>query len=293
MPTLCSIVRRFRKRQAMKRRMREPIERYYDNVQHGLLIGEGGYADVRKVIRKSDGKVFACKQLRSGTSCPKTRKLLLQEGEILMSLDHPNIVKAVDLFQNRDEVYLVMELCEGGDLGTKFQLVVNNDIVLPDEAVQVLVKQMLSAVTYMHRMGLCHRDLKLENMVLTNARDFGSLKVIDFGLSQRFKPGKKMTQVMGSPHTIAPEVLGEKYTEKADMWSIGVITYMLLSNRCPFESESEIKYSRVTYRGMNSAASAFLRCLLQRVVYLRSSASEALAHPWLAGSGCGSTRRAQ
>jgi calcium-dependent protein kinase len=158
------------------------------------------------------------------------------------------------------------------------------------------VSEMLSAVAFLHSKNICHRDLKLENWVLESGKDVWSpLKLIDFGLSTHFTPGQRLSRVVGSSYYVAPEVLKKSYTEACDLWSLGVIVYMLLSGAPPFygKNDEAIKASIVQgeytfphelFRDVSDEAMAFVSCLLSYNIEYRYTADQALTHPWLAGN---------
>jgi calcium-dependent protein kinase len=158
------------------------------------------------------------------------------------------------------------------------------------------VAEMLSAVAFLHSRSICHRDLKLENWVLESGKDVWSpLKLIDFGLSTHFTPGQRLSRVVGSSYYVAPEVLKKSYTEACDLWSLGVIVYMLLSGAPPFygKNDEAIKASIVQgeytfphelFRDVSDEAMAFVSTLLSYNIEYRYTAEQALTHPWLAAN---------
>lgn len=152
---------------------------------------------------------------------------LKNEIEILKTLDHPHIVRPIEVYQYRNQLFIVMELCSGGDLYTR-------DPYTEEDAARI-VSCILSAVTFMHAKGVIHRDLKYENIMFVNSTLRSEIKIIDFGLSKKYSNDKTpLTEGVGTIYTMAPEVLKGTYTSQADIWSIGVITYMLLSSQMPF-----------------------------------------------------------
>jgi serine/threonine protein kinase len=144
---------------------------------------------------------------------------LRQEIAVLKHLDHPNIVRAIETFEFDGMISLVMELCSGGDLYVR-------DPYTEAEAARV-VSSILSAIAYMHSQNVVHRDLKFENVLFVNTSPMSDVKLIDFGLSRVYGGGDKLTDISGTIYTIAPEVLMNNHTEKADMWSIGTYTTQL------------------------------------------------------------------
>ena len=192
------------------------IESIYDGVNDGKVLGYGITGIVRLVRHKETGAEYAVKSL--SLKLIETASGLAQlkdELAILMHIDHPHIVQLEAVYESEDYSYLVQELCRGGDLFDCLD-------AQPDEHYSEaqcarLVKQMLSAVRYIHSKGIIHRDLKLENWLFSTKGDNASLKMIDFGLSKHFKSGETHHEPVGTRYTIAPEVLKRTYDEKADV----------------------------------------------------------------------------
>jgi calcium-dependent protein kinase len=204
---------------------------------------------------------------------------------------HDNVIRLYDVFCVDNELFIITELGRGGDL---FHLLTTHPKHGVTEAYAAkTVSEMLSAVAFLHTRHICHRDLKLENWVLESGKDVWSkLKLIDFGLSTHFTPGHKLSRVVGSSYYVAPEVLKKSYTEACDLWSLGVIVYMLLSGAPPFygKNDEAIKSSIVhgeysfpheLFRDVSEDAMAFVSCLLSYSIEYRYTAEQALTHPWL------------
>ena len=157
---------------------------------------------------------------------------MMNEIDILRKMDHPNIVKAYEVYKSKSNIYVVMEFCSGGDLYAR------NPYDETDAA--KIVGKLLSALAYMHGKGIVHRDLKFENIMFESKAPDAEIKVLDFGLSKKFKDGHTglMTEGVGTIYTMSPQVLEGEYSEKADLWAVGVIAYMLLSNKKPFHSRN-------------------------------------------------------
>lgn len=151
---------------------------------------------------------------------------LKNEIDILKKLDHPHIVRAIETFEHKNQIFIVMELCEGGDLYSR-------DPYTEEETARV-VSSVLNAVAYMHSRNVAHRDLKFENILFVNESRTSEVKLIDFGLSSVYGDHAQLTEGVGTIYTMAPEVLKGNYSSSADLWSIGVIAYMLLSSQMPF-----------------------------------------------------------
>ncbi|CAJ1940046.1 unnamed protein product [Cylindrotheca closterium] len=268
-----------------------------------LVIGKGSYGQVCIASRgEAEGhsgrsgkrKKFACKcvMLRND---PKYISKLQEEVNVLRELrGHDNVIRLYDVFCVDNELFIITELGRGGDL---FHLLTTHPKHGVTEAYAAkTVAEMLSAVAFLHSKSICHRDLKLENWVLESGKDVWSpLKLIDFGLSTHFAPGQRLSRVVGSSYYVAPEVLKKSYTEACDLWSLGVIVYMLLSGAPPFygKNDDAIKASIVQgeytfphelFRDVSDEAMAFVSTLLSYNIEYRYTAEQALTHPWLAAN---------
>ena len=210
---------------------------------HHEPIGKGAFGEVRKAVHKVSGQMRAIKiiQKQKHSNDPSERKLELEredrlrkEVEILASLDHPNILKVYEFYEDETRFYIITEHCEGGEL---FERIINEGTFEEDEAA-VQMKALLSAIVYCHNHNICHRDLKPENLLYEHKGEGANLKVIDWGTSRQYNPNpdKKfnMTAKFGTPYYIAPEVLKGSYNEKCDIWSLGVILYIMLCGYPPF-----------------------------------------------------------
>jgi len=235
-------------------------------------------------------RVFALKAIQLHRVNNSLIETLKTEIDALKSLDHPNIVKLYETFEipQRKQLFMVMEICSGGDLW--------NHVPCTEKEAARVISQVLAAVAYMHDNGIIHRDLKLENIMLENNSPDASVKIIDFGLSTKFLPSKgdPLTARVGTVYTMAPEVVKkEQYTFKADMWSVGVITYVLLGDFLPFFSQNRHdllhlisvgKYDFIPENNWNKvsqAAKDFVSDLLEYDPSERLSALQAMNHPWI------------
>ncbi|KAI8030030.1 CDPK-related kinase 4 [Camellia lanceoleosa] len=213
-----------------------------------------------------------------------------REVKILKSLSgHKNLVKFYDAFEDAQNVYIVMELCEGGEL---LDRILSRGGRYPEEDAKTIVIQILSVVAFCHLQGVVHRDLKPENFLFTTRDEDAPMKVIDFGLSDYVRPDQRLNDIVGSAFYVAPEVLHRSYSFEADMWSIGVITYILLCGSRPFYARTESGIFRSVLRadpnfddspwpGVSSEAKDFVRRLLNKDHRKRMTAAQALTHPWL------------
>lgn len=153
-----------------------------------------------------------------------------EEIEILTKLDHPNIVRYYETYIDEKYIYLVMEYIGGGELFDKITAQENQ--VFSEDMAAHYMKKLFSALNHMHAKGIIHRDIKPENIMITAADE---IKIIDFGLSKRSKKGEKLHNVAGTPYYMAPEVLEGDYDNKCDVWSLGVLLYVLMSGYLPFQ----------------------------------------------------------
>lgn len=247
-----------------------------------------GISTVRSCVHRSTGRRFALKTVNKLNLKPKQLKLLGQEIRIMASLDHPNIVRLYETFENAEEIYLVMELLSGGDLLERLTTVGHQ---LTEELTLRLIQGIVGAVRYCHDNGIAHRDLKLENFVFETQAANSTLKMIDFGLSARITPGELLTDALGSAYYVAPEVLEKRYNEKCDIWSIGVIAYMLLTGVPPFDGENDrdvinsvrvgvASYPPDLFGDISDNAVDFIRKCLTYDHTKRPSAEDCQNHPW-------------
>lgn len=165
------------------------------------------------------------------------QKQLELEINILREMDHPNIVKLFEFYQDKKNYFIVTEMCTGGEL---FDQIIKRPYYSERDAAGVM-KQVFSAVAYCHGQNIVHRDLKPENLLLESETSGtgAMIKVIDFGTSQLYDSSKKMKQKFGTPYYIAPEILKGAYDMKCDLWSCGVILYILISGRPPFDGKND------------------------------------------------------
>jgi len=271
---------------------RGALEEYYSIEK--AVIGEGSYGSVQKCQYKDTGEWRAVKTINRGLV--KNAEQFREEMAIMKLLDHPNIVRLYETFEDARNVYLVLELCEGGEL---FDRIVE-DGKFTEQVAACCVQQMLRAVNYMHMNYIMHRDLKPENWLLSKVDtiDKTDLKLIDFGLSKRFTPGEFAVTKAGTPYYVAPEVLEGRYAEQSDVWSIGVITYILLCGSPPFSGNDTVavldsvkrakpSFDKKEWKNISKEAKEMLKALLARSPDLRSTAQQALQSEWIANMTSG------
>jgi calcium-dependent protein kinase len=254
----------------------------------GEVLGKGGFGIVKKITHKITREVRAVKildktQLASGTDLQN----FLNEVAILKTLDHPNIAKLYEYFQDTKKYYLIFEICTGGEL---FDRVANAGSF--SEAIAAsYMKDILSVISYCHEKKVVHRDLKPENFLLDTNLDSAHLKAIDFGASMFFVEGEAITETTGTPQYQAPEVFDHKYNEKCDEWSAGIIMYILLCGYPPFygknkdEIIAKVKLGKFSFaseewESISKDAKDLIKKLLNKRPKTRITASKALQHKW-------------
>ena len=254
------------------------------------FLGEGSFASVYRVQNKYTDVICAMKIINKSSSCsPEDEKDILNEINILRLMDHPSILKIFEFYSNKQSYSIVTELCPGGEL---FQQIIDKG-PFNEKYSAFIMYQLFSAVNYCHKMHIVHRDLKPENILIVSKDKDGypTIKVADFGTSKIFEKGAVQRKLVGSSYYIAPEVLKKNYNEKCDIWSCGVIMYILLSARPPFggNDDNEImervaigKYDleNAPFDKLSSAALDLIRKCLTMDIKQRISAQEALNHPW-------------
>jgi calcium-dependent protein kinase len=216
-------------------------------------------------------------------------------------------VRLFAVYDTPREVSFVMELCTGGHLGNLLdRTVLSGNSTLPETQSKSIIRQLLSAVAHMHGRGICHRDIKLQNIMLENSQTDAQIKIIDFGLGTRFIGATPMKTRCGTLYSTAPEVLRESYDEKCDIWSCGVVTFILLSGRKPFEAlvlypasgedhdgkcsvmtnilMNRLHYKQKNWKKISPDGLAFTQEMMQHNYKIRWSALEALEHKWLKDS---------
>eukprot|EP01017_Pseudomicrothorax_dubius_P025872 TRINITY_DN2839_c0_g1_i3.p1 TRINITY_DN2839_c0_g1~~TRINITY_DN2839_c0_g1_i3.p1 ORF type:complete len:506 (-),score=114.62 TRINITY_DN2839_c0_g1_i3:62-1579(-) len=263
----------------------ERISDFYELISPPL--GSGGYGEVRKARSKETGEMRAVKIINRAAQSQEEQEILMNEVSVLKQMDHPHIIKIYEYFQDARCFYIVTELCTGGELFDKIVESKN----LTEQMAADITRQMLSSVAYCHEKRIAHRDLKPENLLLLRKGD-DMIKVIDFGLSRVFDPNKKMRHKTGTVYYIAPEVLRGEYDERCDVWSAGVITYLMLCGYPPFNGRSDdeilrkiiegrFDFTRPIWQNISEQAKTFLKKLLTYDPAKRVPASEALQDPWL------------
>lgn len=260
----------------------------------GRKLGHGQFGTIFLCAEKATGKEYACKSISK-------RKLLTsddvvdvrREIQIMHHLaGHPNVVSIKGAYEDEVAVHVVMELCAGGEL---FDRIIKRGHYTERKAAQ-LTRTIVGVIEACHSLGVMHRDLKPENFLFVNESEDSPLKAIDFGLSVFFKPGEIFNDVVGSPYYVAPEVLRKRYGPEADVWSAGVIVYILLCGVPPFWAEKEhdifeevlhgdLDFTSDPWPNISASAKDLVRRMLVRDPKKRLTAHEVLCHPWVHDDG--------
>nr|3DXN_A Chain A, Calmodulin-like domain protein kinase isoform 3 [Toxoplasma gondii] len=260
-----------------------------DRYQRVKKLGSGAYGEVLLCKDKLTGAERAIKIIKkSSVTTTSNSGALLDEVAVLKQLDHPNIMKLYEFFEDKRNYYLVMEVYRGGELFD--EIILRQKFSEVDAA--VIMKQVLSGTTYLHKHNIVHRDLKPENLLLESKSRDALIKIVDFGLSAHFEVGGKMKERLGTAYYIAPEVLRKKYDEKCDVWSCGVILYILLCGYPPFGGQTDQEILKRVEKGkfsfdppdwtqVSDEAKQLVKLMLTYEPSKRISAEEALNHPWI------------
>merc|ERR1719156_122905 len=251
-------------------------------------MGEGSYGAVSKCTNKSTGVVRAVKSISKAQM--KNIDRFKQEIAIMKMMDHPNIIKLYETFEDHRNIYLIMEICSGGEL---FDRIIETGHFTEVQAA-IVMQQILRGIFYMHEIKLTHRDLKPENFLFQTKDPIEkcTLKIIDFGLSCKFSEGTVLTTKAGTPYYVAPQVLAGKYDQLADLWSCGVIMYVLLCGYPPFYGETDadvltkvrlgnFSFNAADWKNVSEDAKNLIRMLLKMNPRDRYTAEQAMNHVWI------------
>ncbi|XP_042373132.1 calcium-dependent protein kinase 18-like isoform X1 [Zingiber officinale] len=262
----------------------------------GKLLGHGQFGYTFIATDKANGDQLAVKKIdKNKMVLPIAVEDVKREVKILKALKgHENVVHFYNAYEDDTYVYIVMELCEGGELLDR--ILAKKDSHYSEKDAAVVVRQMLKVAAECHLHGLVHRDMKPENFLFKSTKDDSPLKATDFGLSDFIRPGKNFHDIVGSAYYVAPEVLKRRSGPESDVWSIGVITYILLCGRRPFWDKTEdgifkevLKtepdFKRKPWPNISDSAKDFVKKLLVKDPRTRLTAAQALSHQWVREGG--------
>uniref|UniRef100_A0A8K9UPX8 Calcium/calmodulin-dependent protein kinase 1Da n=1 Tax=Oncorhynchus mykiss TaxID=8022 RepID=A0A8K9UPX8_ONCMY len=254
------------------------------------ILGTGAFSEVVLAQERSTGKMFAVKCIPKKALKGKESSIE-NEITVLRKIKHENIVALEDIYESSNHLYLIMQLVSGGEL---FDRIVEKGFYTEKDA-STLIRQVLDAVDYLHKLGIVHRDLKPENLLYFNPQDESKIMISDFGLSKMEGSGDVMSTACGTPGYVAPEVLAQKpYSKAVDCWSIGVIAYILLCGYPPFYDENDSKlfeqilkadyeFDAPYWDDISDSAKDFIGSLMEKDPAKRFTCDQALRHPWIAG----------
>ncbi|XP_044582273.1 calcium/calmodulin-dependent protein kinase type IV-like isoform X16 [Cotesia glomerata] len=254
------------------------------------------------------GTVYLCKDKKNGlklavkivnTTKKEDRRSVEREVEIMRRLQHPRLIQLYDAIDNTKQFYVVLELIEGGEL---FERVIDDDFVLTERSCAVFMRQICEGIEFVHSQNILHLDMKPEN-ILCLTKEGNRIKIIDFGLARQFDPRKKLQVLFGTPEFVAPEVVNfDQIGYGTDMWSIGVICYVLLSGLSPFMGDTDVEtmanvtiakydFDHEAFNNISEDAKDFIRRLLVKDKEKRISAHVCRFHPWLAPKSNSKTKK--
>ncbi|XP_071976959.1 serine/threonine-protein kinase 17B [Engystomops pustulosus] len=255
------------------------------------LLGRGRFAVVRRCTEKATGREFAAKFLKKRRRGKDCRAEIIHEIAVLeMAKSHPHIVDLHEVYETSNEMILVLEYAAGGEM---FSLCApdKNDNISERQIIRLL-RQIIEGVKFLHENHVVHLDLKLQNILLSSLEPPGDIKIVDFGMSRKLG-NCEIREIMGTTEYLAPEVLNyEPITTSTDIWSIGVICYMLLTGESPFAgidnqetylniSQLNVDYSEETFASVSQDAVDFIKSIFVKNPQDRATAEDCLAHPWL------------
>nr|XP_020462197.1 serine/threonine-protein kinase 17B [Monopterus albus] len=265
----------------------EPLESVYKVTGE---LGRGKFAVVKRCVEKATGKVFAAKFLRKRRRGRDCRAEVIHEMAVLeMARNNSRVVNLHAAHETDHDIVLVLEYAAGGEI---FDHCVSEEL-LPEAQITRLIRQTLEGVNYLHQSNLVHLDLKPQNILLTGLSPPGDIKIVDFGLARRLGAVGELREILGTPEYVAPEILNyEPITTATDLWSVGVIAYMLVTGESPFAgddkqetylnvSQVNVDYSSESFSRVSELAVDFIRKLLVKAPEDRPSAAECMTHPWL------------
>ncbi|XP_040897167.1 myosin light chain kinase family member 4 isoform X2 [Toxotes jaculatrix] len=262
------------------------IATYY-TINRDEVLGGGRFGQVHKCIENSSGLTLAAKIIKARSQ--KEKEVVRNEIQVMNQLNHANLIQLYAAFESRHDIILVMEYVEGGEL---FDRIIDENYNLTELDTVLFIRQICEGLQYMHKMYILHLDLKPEN-ILCVSRATNKIKIIDFGLARRYKPREKLRVNFGTPEFLAPEVINYEFVSfPTDMWSLGVITYMLLSGLSPFLGDDDNEtlnnilacqwnFEEEEFTDISDEAKDFITRLLVKSKSWRMSATESLRHPWL------------
>lgn len=282
-----------KKRDSIKINLREKVNhivgRLYEYYEIGDLLGEGSFGSVRKGIQLSTNHEVAIKTVLKSYVQRIDNTNAILEVEILRNLDHPNILRIKEVIEDARNFHIITEICTGGELFSKILSLKS----FSESTVSTYMNQLFSALSFCHEKGIFHRDLKPENLLLQSTDSDSPIKVVDFGVSDLNTDSR--THKIGQLTSIfykAPEQFSDVCTEKSDVWSVGVLTYLMLSGYLPFKGKNEkameisiinceLSFESPEWENISDDAKDLIKKLLEKDPDKRLKAKDAFLHPWI------------
>ncbi|XP_003222330.1 serine/threonine-protein kinase 17A [Anolis carolinensis] len=278
----------------------EPFRERY-RLSPGRELGRGKFAVVKKCVKKETEKEFAAKFMRKRRKGQDCRMEIIHEIAVLelAQLNHW-VITLHEVYETPTEMILVLEYAAGGEIFD--QCVAEREDAFKEKDVRRLMRQILEGVSFLHRNNVVHLDLKPQNILLTSESPLGDVRLVDFGLSRVMKNSEELREIMGTPEYVAPEILSyDPISTATDMWSIGVLAYVMLTGVSPFlGSDKQETFLNISQMNVNYAedfdlisesAVDFIKCLLVKKPEERATADECLLHSWLAQTDVHDTLR--
>ncbi|XP_029466888.1 myosin light chain kinase 2, skeletal/cardiac muscle [Rhinatrema bivittatum] len=257
------------------------------NINTDETLGGGRFGEVHRCTEKSENLPLVVKIMKIHN--PKDKEMAMNEVHVMNQLKHRNLIQMYEALETPNEIYLFLEFVQGGEL---FERIIDENYQLTEMDAMVFVRQICEGIQYMHQMYVLHLDLKPENIVCVSHNSH-MVKIIDFGFARRYKPREKLKISFGTPEFLAPEVVNfDVVSFPTDMWSLGVISYVLLSGLSPFLGDNDTEtlnnvlsaqtdFDEEPFETVSEEGKDFISSLLIKEKSGRMSAAQCLRHPWL------------
>ena len=266
-------------------------EDLYKSYEMKDIIGKGRFGTIRVGYHKIKKRFVAIKIINKKAMSKEDMDNIRNQIDILKIATDEFVLKLLDIIENESYLYIMTELCKGGDL---YSYLNQRSFKIPEEKAAKLIYKLTKSVSFLHALGIIHRDLKPENILMTDMSDDADLRISDFCICKRLEPNETTNEIVGTLGYMAPEVLmGKDYNFSADVWGIGVITYLLLTGYLPFDDEEEdkevirktlfesIPFYNDSWKNISSKAKEFVKKILKKDKEERISIDEILSDPWL------------
>eukprot|EP01057_Protomagalhaensia_wolfi_P005877 Protomagalhaensia_wolfi_Nauph_80__5876@NODE_756_length_2026_cov_31_084046_g568_i0_p1_GENE_NODE_756_length_2026_cov_31_084046_g568_i0NODE_756_length_2026_cov_31_084046_g568_i0_p1_ORF_typecomplete_len648_score155_64Pkinase/PF00069_25/8_3e70Pkinase/PF00069_25/6_3e03Pkinase_Tyr/PF07714_17/5_1e48EFhand_7/PF13499_6/0_00016EFhand_7/PF13499_6/4_2e03EFhand_7/PF13499_6/7_5e13EFhand_7/PF13499_6/4_1e17EFhand_1/PF00036_32/0_0014EFhand_1/PF00036_32/3_3e03EFhand_1/PF00036_32/0_0018EFhand_1/PF00036_32/0_003EFha len=253
-------------------------------------LGAGAFGEVHLVLEKTSNLKRCCKIINKDKAAVPVEQIEA-EVEVLKALDHPHVIKIFEVYEDYNNIYIIQEVCEGGELLDRVSEANDRGKVLTERYVKEVIRQLMEALAYFHSKRICHKDLKPENVLFQDSDLYSAIKVIDFGLAEIFNKADEYSQnAAGTVLYMAPEVFARRVTMRCDVWSAGCIMFQLLTGHLPFNGRSvsdvknKVQNKEPPYehycRHVSVEAIDLMQKMLAKVPRNRITAAQALQHPW-------------